>query len=141
MSATFTSPTPTRTIMILLGLIVVFVLPYGFHIDIGPGPNGMMAITWEFPVGSSFMLFTALEYYIYYFYRFVVLYKIWKLLMGSTTPKRVILHATISESIPIIISVIAILFLREYIPIMIPLPFLLVYVLLIINYGKSRNSS
>ena len=68
-----------RIILIVIAIIVVFILPYGYHVDLGPGPNGFMAITWklpEFQILPEFpgiMVLTSLEYFIYYLYRLVVL--------------------------------------------------------------------
>ena len=59
--------------------------------------------------------------------------------------KRVIFHSLIAEFIPILFNIPAALFLSPegegYIPIMIPLPFLLVYVILLIVIIGKRNAS
>jgi hypothetical protein len=145
MSGTSSLPSGMRTIMILVGILVVFVLPYGYHVDLGPGPNGFMAISWELPMNGHLMPFSALEYFIYYLYRLVVLRAIWRLSLGKIGPKRVMFHGLIAEHIPIRISIPGMLFLNtdgeNYIPIMIPLPFLLIYVkALVFSVGK-RNAS
>ena len=133
-----------KIIILLVGIIVVFIFPYGYHIDNGPGPNGIMAITWELPMGRHLTILSALEYFIYYLYRFVVLFAIWKLLIGKISQKRVMLHGWISEFIPVLISIPGILFLNAegegYIPIMIPIPFLLIYVIVLIHIVFKRNA-
>ncbi len=136
--------------MIAIGIIVVFLFPYGYHIDLGIGPSGFMAILWELPEFQvlpeypGIMPLTALDFFIYYLYRLVVLYAIWKLTLGLMKPKRLMFHALISELIPILISIPGVLFLdpsgHNYIPIMIPLPFLLIYCTLLTLYISTRSA-
>ncbi|MBN2228563.1 MAG: hypothetical protein JW779_03145 [Candidatus Thorarchaeota archaeon] len=134
-----------RIIIIIISMIIVFILPYGYHVDLGPGPNGFMSITWECPeTESSPIPFSALEYFIYYLYRLVVLNAILKFSHGQMNMKRLIQHGIVGEIIPILISIPGILFLNEegenYIPIMIPIPFLLLFTLLLALYKyKVRN--
>ena len=141
-----------RIIMIVIAIIVVFIFPYGYHVDLGPGPNGFMAILWELPEFQvlpeypGIMLFTALEYFIYYLYRLVVLNAIWKFSLGMMKLKKLMTHGLVAEFIPILISILGMLFLdssgHNYIPIMIPIPFLLLYCALLVLYVlKRRNES
>lgn len=130
-----------RAIIIAIGTLIVFILPYGYHVDLGPGPSGFMAILWELPEFQvlpeypGIMLLTALEYFIYYLYRLIVLYAIWSYSTGKMKPRKLVRHGIISELIPVFISIPGILILdpsgHNYIPIMIPIPFLLLYCLLL----------
>ncbi len=143
-----------RIAMIVIAIIIVFVFPYGYHVDLGPGPNGFMAILWELPEFQvlpeypGIMPLTALEYFIYYLYRIVVLNAIWKFSLGKMKPRRLMTHGMLAELIPILISVPGILILdpsgHNYIPIMIPIPFLVIYCGLLVIYhrylGKTKNS-
>ena len=133
-----------RIAIIVIGIIVVFTLPYGYYVDLGPGPNGFMAILWELPEFQILMLLTALEYFIYYLYRLVVLRVIWKFSLGKIRPKRLVFHGLVSELIPILISIPGVLFLssegENYIPIMIPIPFLLLYCALLVLYVLKRRN-
>ncbi len=136
------------SIIIVLAIIVVFIFPYGYHVDLGPGPGGFMAITWELPEFQilpeypGIMPFTALEYFIYYLYRLVVLNAIWKFSLGKIKSKRLMTHGLVSELIPILISIPGALFLNSegenFIPIMIPIPFLLLFCALLTLY-KSKH--
>lgn len=144
MKADSSLKSPVRLIIIILGIVIVFILPYGYHVDLGPGPSGFMAITWElpeFPVYqdySGIMLLTSLEYFIYYLYRLVVLYAIWKTSLGLMKPKRLVTHGLASELVPVLISIPGALFLNSegenYIPIMIPIPFLFLYCVFLALY-------
>ncbi len=130
-----------RILVVLIGIIIVFIFPYGYHIDLGPGPNGFMAILWELPEFQvlpeypGIMPLTALDFFIYYLYRLVVLYAIWKYSLGEMDSKRLVRYGIISELIPVLISIPGMLILdpsgHNYIPIMVPIPFLLLYCLLL----------
>ncbi|MFX1508118.1 MAG: hypothetical protein ACFFDC_18690 [Promethearchaeota archaeon] len=145
-------PSRIRRIVIIITTIIVFVFPYGFHIDLGPGPSGVMAILWEyreFQVAAGdpdILLLTALEYFIYYLYRFVVLYVVCKFTLGNEEPKKVIFHGFMCELILLLIDIPAVLF-REpgtghnYIPIMIPIPFLLIYCIILAYYSYYRKNT
>jgi hypothetical protein len=138
-----------RLVLVIIGLIVVFVFPYGYHVDLGPGPSGFMAILWELPEFQvlpqypGIMPLTALEYFIYYLYRIVVLYAIWKFSLGEFNPRRLMIHGIRAELIPVLISIPGVLILdpsgHNYIPIMIPIPFLLLYCGLLYLYSSKRS--
>jgi len=132
-----------RNVIIIIAAIIVFIFPYGYLVDLGPGPNGFMAITWGLPESRGITLFTALEYFfIYFLYRLVVLNAIWKFSLGETKPKRLMIHGLVSELIPILISIPGFLFLNSdgenLIPIMIPIPFLLLYCIVLVLYISKR---
>ncbi len=141
-----------RRILMIVTIIIVFVFPYGIHIDLGVGPSGVMAILWEYrefqvAAGLPNILFlTALEYFIYYLYRIIVLYMIWKYTLGKEQPKKVIFHGLMCELIILLIDIPAVLFLEpgtghNYIPIMIPLPFLLIYCIGLVSQSYYRKKN
>ncbi|RDE15647.1 MAG: hypothetical protein C4K48_03460 [Candidatus Thorarchaeota archaeon] len=132
MDADFSFTSRFRAIVILIGVLVVFVLPYAYHVDVGPGPNGLVAILWMLPENSGIILLTALEYFtIYYLYRLVVLTAVWRYQQGKMKSRILMLHGLVAELIPVLISIPATLFLNSegenLYPIMIPLPFLFLY--------------
>ncbi|MFW9863271.1 MAG: hypothetical protein ACFFEX_07865 [Candidatus Thorarchaeota archaeon] len=110
-----------------------------------------MAITWEFPEFQvlpeypGIMPLTALEYFIYYLYRLVVLNAIWKFSLGRIKSKRLMAHGLVSELIPMFISIPGVLLLNSegenYIPIMIPIPFLLLYCALLALYASKYHTN
>ena len=119
-----------------LSLIIIFLTPYGFHIDLGPGPNSLMAILWEYRDLEVFSWFTVLEYFPYYIFRFITLYYIIKYITSVVSKKKAIMMAIVSELIPLLLSIPGALFLNSdgenYIPITISIPILLIYNLIVI---------
>ena len=138
--------TKNKYLLVLIGilsLVIILLTPYGFHIDLGPGPNSLMAILWEYWDLDVFRWFTVLEYVPYYLFRFVALFYIMRYLVDATTKKRAIIITIISEIIPLLISIPGILILdpsgHNYIPIMIAIPILLLNNLsLIFIYSKRK---
>lgn len=128
-----------------LSLIIVLLAPYGFHIDLGPGPNSLMAILWEYWTLSIIRWFTVLEYVPYYFFRFITIYYLIRYILDKASLKKTIIMGIINELIPLIISIPAVLILNQdgenYIPIVIPIPTLLVFHLSVVYtfyYLKKR---
>ncbi|MFX1380307.1 MAG: hypothetical protein ACFFA4_14560 [Promethearchaeota archaeon] len=119
-----------------ISLIIVILTPYGFHIDLGPGPNSLMAILWEYWDLSILRWFTVLEFFPYYFFRFIAIYYLIRYIMDKVSIKKTIIMGVISELIPLLISIPGVLILdpsgHNYIPIMISIPILLVFNLITI---------
>ncbi len=120
----------------ILSLLVILLTPYGFHIDLGPGPNSLMAILWEYRDLDVFRWFTVLEYFPYYIFRFVALFYVMRYIMGTVSKKKAIMMSIVSELISLLISIPGVLFLNSdgenYIPITISIPILLLYNLILI---------
>ena len=115
----------------ILSILIVFLAPYGYHIDLGPGSNGIFAILWDLQVYYGFQIFESLEYLPYYIFRFVVLFEVIKFFRDKISKKHLLIFGIIAEIIPLLISIPGILFLssegENYIPIMISIPILLIY--------------
>ena len=122
----------------LLSIIIVFLVPFGYHIDLGPGPDSVIAMIWEIPLEPAWYtirFFSAILYrFEYCFFRFFFLLEIFLLFIGKFNKIRFLLVGFISEIIPLIISIPAMYILNSQgdnlIPIIIPIPFLMIFDLL-----------
>ena len=143
MSTQTSSDSVIRYTVVGICTVIVFVLPYGYHVDLGPGPNGLMAILWEYPEGVGFLPLSALEYFIYYLYRIVVLRAVWRFMSDKMTASRMMTHAVLAELIPVFISIPGALFLNaegeNYIPIMIPIPVLLLFCIVLLAFRRTHR--
>ena len=133
----------TLFIICIISILVIFLTPYGFSIDLGPGPNSLMAILWEYRNLSILRWFTVLEYVPYYFFRFIAVYYLIRYISDVVSIKKTIIMVIISELIPLLISIPGILFLNSegenFIPIMISIPILLLYnVILIFTFSHRK---
>ncbi|KKM72146.1 hypothetical protein LCGC14_1423480 [marine sediment metagenome] len=139
------TPKNRRLILIIIGLlsiIIVFAVPFGYHIDLGPGPDTLIAMIWEVPLEPAmysirYFLIDRIEYS---FFRFFFLLEIILLFIGKFNRIRFILVGIISELIPLIISIPASLILNEQgenlITIVWPIPFLLMFDLILVFLVK-----
>lgn len=139
-------PAKNKNLLILIGIIsllIIFLIPYCFEIDLGPGPNRFLAILWEYRGLGGFRWFTVFQYVPVYFFRFVAFFYVMRHLMGIVSKKKAIIMAIVSELIPLLISIPGVLFLNSegenYIPIMISIPILLLYNLLLIFIFSNRK--
>jgi hypothetical protein len=126
----------------ILSVLVVFFLPFGVHIDLGPGPNSLISMVWEIPFESawySIRFFIALRFYSEYcLFRLVFLLEIFLFFIGKYSTKRIFLIGLISELIPLLLSIPALFILNSQgenlEPIIFPLPILLIFDLALIFF-------
>ena len=124
----------------ILTILIVFLLPFGIHIDLGPGPNSLISMVWEIPFEPawySIRYFSAFQYYIIYcFFRLFFLLDIFLLFIGKFNKIRLFLIGFISEIIPLIISIPSMFILNSQgenlNPIIFPIPFLMIFDLILI---------
>jgi hypothetical protein len=137
----------------ILTILVVFFLPFGIHIDLGPGPNSIVSIVWEVPLTPawySIRFFSAFLYYFEYsFFRlFFVVYVI-LLMIGKFNKKRFILIGLISELIPLALAIPSTFILNVQgdnlhaiiypIPILMTLDLIIVYLSHQLGFIKTSN--
>lgn len=124
----------------ILTILVVFFLPFGIHIDLGPGPNSIVSLVWEVPLSQawySIRFFIAFQYYLVFcFFRLIFVVDIFLLLVGRFNKKRFISIGVISELIPLALSIPALFILNSQgdnlFPIIFPIPFLMILDLFIV---------
>jgi hypothetical protein len=96
-------------IIAILTILVVFFLPFGIMIDLGPGPNSIVAMVWEVPLEPawySIRFFSAFMYYFeFIFFRFVFVIYVLLLIVGRYNKIQFILIGLISEIVPLVISI------------------------------------
>ncbi|GAH15658.1 unnamed protein product, partial [marine sediment metagenome] len=101
-------------LLIIISIIIVLLAPFGYHIDLGPGPNSVTAILWDYSTYYSFRYFVALQYYVeFYIFRFVILLALIGFLSLNLSRKWLLLIGIIGELIPLILSIPASLILNS----------------------------
>lgn len=137
-----------QVVIIILGILSILIVcfaPYGYSIDLGPGPDLLLAFFWEFSERYGFHLFGPLEYFPYYLMRIVVLYELLKFFKEKASKKKVIIATIICELIPLLLSIPAALFLspdgENYMAIMFSIPILLLFVVpSVVLFPDSTNN-
>jgi hypothetical protein len=101
----------TVWVLILLVLTAMFV-PFGYGLDLGPGPDKVRALTWEYfdaPWFSGVRIVdpgTFFESLLYTLPRYVFLYQVLRLYRGRTTKRRVVGWGIVAELFPALVSLI-----------------------------------
>ena len=132
-----------RNFSIIIGILtflIVFLLPFGIHIDLGPGPNSLISMVWDIPFEPawySIRFFSAFQYYFAYcFFRIFFVIDIFLLFIGKFNKMRFFLIGIISEIIPLVIAIPSMFILNSHgdnlNPIIFPIPFLMIFDLIII---------
>lgn len=139
-----------RLILIIIGLLsilVVFFAPFGIHVDLGADVTSIIAMIWEVPINPtlySIRFFSALQYYLEYcLFRFFFLLAIYLFYVGKFNKINFILVGIISELIPLILSIPASFILNSegdnLLPIIWPLPFLMIFDLILVQLIKRER--
>ncbi|MEJ2248249.1 MAG: hypothetical protein P8Y70_08835 [Candidatus Lokiarchaeota archaeon] len=135
--------------LVLIGIItfiIVFLIPYGYHIDLGPGPDSIQAIIWEiYGIGNGhFLRFTPLTriYFEYNFFRYISFFGVIFYYLFNFKKIYIILISIIGELIPLLFCIPAFFVLNEdgenLIPIILPILILLMFVLLIVFTSPNK---
>ncbi len=132
-----------RYITIIIGLftiLVVFFVPFGVMIDLGPGPNSIVSMIWEVPLTPawySIRFFSAFLYYFeYIFFRLIFVVYVVLLMIEKFNKKQFILIGVISELIPLALAIPSTFILNvqgdNLHVIIYPIPILMIFDLIIV---------
>jgi len=130
-------------------LLLALVLPFAYHIDVGPGPDSIRAMSWEYIEASwysGFRLWDPFDTIPYTILRLAFAVMIARAIVGKSTIQRAMLVGLLAELEPVAISA-PLTYLIDWpghpqVPLYIPIPvFFLVggLILLFIRWKNSRN--
>ena len=139
---------PFFIIIGILSIIVVLFLPFGIHIDLGPGPNSLISMIWEIslePAWYTIRYFSAIQFYVIFCVaRLFFLLEIFLMFLGKYNRMRLLIIGLISEGIPLLLSIPAMFILNaqgdNLYPIILPIPILLLFDLALIRIMNRKNS-
>ena len=144
---TFKRKNLVNLFIIIISILIILLAPFGYHIDLGPGPNSITAMLWDYSTYYSFRYLVALRYYVeFYIFRFIILFAIIRFLGEKLSRKWLIILGVIGELIPLILSIPASLILNSdgenLTPIIISIPLLLLFVIVVaFTYPKFYKNS
>jgi hypothetical protein len=139
--------------------ILVFLLPFGYGLDLGPGPDCVRALIWEYidaPWFSGFRIVsmgTFLTSLLYAFPRFIFLYQIIRYYLNRTSRRPLILMGVASELFPPLLSAVRTVgwllgwtqppppLSDHWFPIYVPIPLLLILSLVLVFVLPPRTAS
>ena len=115
--------------------IFVFLVPYAYHIDLGPGPDSLVAMLWDLRFDTPepfYILLRPFEFFFeYHFVRILFMIAFFMFLVGKINTKYILLMGIVTELVVLIISIPRFYILNSegdnLYPILIPIPTLLVF--------------
>ncbi|MFW9962359.1 MAG: hypothetical protein ACFFCX_02255 [Candidatus Sifarchaeia archaeon] len=126
-------------------IILALVLPFAHRVDIGPGPDSIRAMTWDYIEStwySGFRFWNPLDTLPYTILRLVFAMYLARLCVGITTAKKTILVGLLAELEPIIVSAPLVYFIDwsgdPLVPLYIPIPIMLILGIIIVLILKRR---
>jgi hypothetical protein len=127
---------------------LALVLPFAYRIDVGPGPDSIRSMTWDYIESewfSGFRLWNPLDVFPYTFLRFVFAVFLARFCIGTTTAKKTIITGIIAELQPIIVSAPQVYLIDwtgdPLVPLYIPIPIMLIFGVILILFLKLRHSN
>ena len=150
---------PLPLVIGIIFALLVFSLPFGYGLDLGPGPDNVRALIWEYidaPWFSGFRIVsvgTFLTSLLYTFPRFIFLYQIIRFYLNKVSRKSLVLTGTASELFPPLVSAVRIVgwllgwtqppppLSDHWFPIYVPIPLLLILGLVLVFVLPPRTAS
>ncbi len=135
------------SIVTIAMLVIAFVLPFAYRVDVGPGPDSIQSMLWDYIESSwysGFRFWNPLETLPYTFMRIIFALLLARTYTRKTTPKKTLLVGIVAEFQPFLISV-PLVFLIDWpgdpwVPLYLPIPIMLVlgvFFLLILKHKKN----
>ena len=145
MSTTTSERSLVFSIIVVIMIILALVLPFAYRIDIGPGPDSIRAMTWDYIESSwysGFRLWNPLDTFPYTILRLVFAIYLARSCLGITTTRKTLLIGILAELQPIILSAILVYFIDwpgdPLVPLYIPLPIMFILGIILILIFKRR---
>lgn len=135
-------------VVVVIMFILALVLPFAYRVDVGPGPDSIRAMTWDYIESewfSGFRVWNPLDVFLYTFLRFVFAVYLARLCLGITTAKKTILTGILAELQPLIVSAPQVYLIDwvgdPLVPLYIPLPIMLTLGILLVLILRLRQSN
>ncbi|MHA2020317.1 MAG: hypothetical protein ACW96N_01260 [Candidatus Thorarchaeota archaeon] len=130
-------------------LAIAIVLPFAYRVDVGPGPDSIRAMIWDYIESSwysGFRIWNPLNTLPFTLLRLIFAIMLARLYVGKTSPKRTLLVGILAEIQPVLLSA-PLVFLVEWpgdgdpwVPLYIPLPIMLVFGVVLLLWFKYKQT-
>jgi len=131
-------------------IMVVFaaVSPFAYRIDIGPGPDSIRAMLWDYIESewfSGFRLWNPLDTVPYTFLRFVFALYLVRFCLGTATARKAMQTGILAELQPIIVSAPQVYLIDwtgdPLVPLYIPIPIMFTLGILLVLFFRLRHTN
>jgi len=128
-------------------LAIAFLLPFAYRVDVGPGPDSIRAMIWDYIESSwysGFRIWNPLETLPYTLLRLIFAIMLAQLLTGKTSPKRTFLVGIFAEIQPVLVSAPLVFLINwssdPWVPLYIPIPIMLVIGVALLMWFKYKQA-
>jgi hypothetical protein len=129
-------------------IILALVLPFAIRVDIGPGPNSIRAMIWDYIESSwysGFRFWNPLDAFPYTFLRLLFAVYLARFCLGMSNARNAIITGIIAELQPIIVSAPLVYLINwsgdPLVPLYIPLPIMFIFGVIIITVIRLQSRS
>jgi len=126
-------------------IVLAMILPFAYRIDIGPGPDSVRAMLWDYIESewfSGFRLWNPLDTLPYTFLRFVFAVYLARFCLGTTSARKTIITGILAELQPIVVSAPQVYLIDwtgdPLVPLYIPFPIMLTLGVIFVLFLKLR---
>lgn len=130
-------------VIVVIMIFLALVLPFAYRIDIGPGPDSIRAMTWDYIESSwysGFRFWNPLDTLPYTILRLVFAIFLARFCLGLATSRNTILLGVLAELQPIIVSAPLVYLIDwpgdPFVPLYIPIPIMLTLSIILILLFK-----
>ncbi|MFX0056095.1 MAG: hypothetical protein ACFFAD_14300 [Candidatus Hermodarchaeota archaeon] len=123
-------------------------LPFAYRVDLGPGPDSIRAIIWDYIESSwysGFRIWNPLDTLPYTLLRLIFAVMLARLYAGKTSPRRTLLVGILAEIQPVLVSA-PLVFLVDWpgdgdplVPLYIPIPIMLAFGILLLLWFRYKR--
>ncbi|MHA2209942.1 MAG: hypothetical protein ACXABV_12300 [Candidatus Thorarchaeota archaeon] len=127
-------------------MAIALVLPFAYRVDVGPGPDSIRAMIWDYIESSwysGFRIWNPLDTLPYTLLRLIFAIMLARLYAGKTSPQRTLMVGVLAEIQPVLVSA-PLVFLVDWpgdpwVPLYIPLPIMLMFGVALLLWFKYKQ--
>ena len=132
-----------------LMLAIALLLPFAYRVDLGPGPDSIRAMIWDYIESSwysGFRIWNLLDTLPYTLLRLIFAVMLARLYTGKTSPQRALLIGILAEIQPVLVSAPLVFFIDwpgdsdPLVPLYIPIPIFLVLGVVLLLWFRYRQA-
>jgi len=128
-------------------LAIAILLPFAYRVDVGPGPDSIRAMIWDYIESSwysGFRIWNPLDTLPYTLLRLIFAIMLARLYTGNTSPQKTLMVGILAEIQPVLVSA-PLVFLVDWpgdplVPLYIPIPIMLVLGVVLLLWSKYKQA-
>ncbi|MHA1924928.1 MAG: hypothetical protein ACXABV_19655 [Candidatus Thorarchaeota archaeon] len=128
-------------------MAIALVLPFAYRVDVGPGPDSIRAMIWDYIESSwysGFRIWNPLDTLPYTLLRLIFALMLARLYAGKTSPRKTFIVGILAEIQPVFVSAPLVFMIDwpsdPWVPLYIPLPIMLMFGVALLLWFKYKQA-